>query len=66
MLIHPWDAAISDTEWRDWLAGHDFGQLAVSDPGNRASETLRRSTTPRPRCGPGPRACWAWRQQLSC
>jgi len=33
---------------------------------HRASETLRRSTTPRPRCGPGPRACWAWRQQLSC
>ena len=29
MLIHPWDAAISDTEWCDWLAGHDFGQLAV-------------------------------------
>jgi transcriptional regulator len=29
MLIHPWDAAISDPEWRDWLAGHDFGQLAV-------------------------------------
>jgi hypothetical protein len=19
MLIHPWDAAISDTEWRNWL-----------------------------------------------
>ena len=36
MLIHPWDAAISDTEWRDWLAGHDFGQLAVNDPGNGA------------------------------
>jgi hypothetical protein len=36
MLIHPWDGAISDTEWRDWLAGHDFGQLAVSDPGNGA------------------------------
>jgi DNA/RNA-binding domain of Phe-tRNA-synthetase-like protein len=25
MLIHPWDAGVSDTEWRDWLAGHDFG-----------------------------------------
>ncbi len=36
MLIHPWDAAISDTEWRNWLAEHDFGQLAVSDPGNGA------------------------------
>jgi hypothetical protein len=37
MLIHPWDAAISETEWRDWLAaGHDFGQLAVNDPDNGA------------------------------
>ena len=40
MLIHPWDAAISDTEWRDWLAGHDFGQLAVSDPGNGAPHVI--------------------------
>ncbi|GAA3051621.1 FMN-binding negative transcriptional regulator [Streptomyces roseofulvus] len=30
MLIHPWDAAADDTEWRDWLARHDFGQLAVN------------------------------------
>jgi hypothetical protein len=30
MLIHPWDGAISDAEWRDRLAGHDFGQLAVT------------------------------------
>ena len=22
MLIHPWDGAISETEWRNWLAGH--------------------------------------------
>ena len=36
MLIHPWDAPISDTEWPNWLAGHDFGQLAVNDPGNGA------------------------------
>jgi len=36
MLIHPWDAASSETEWRDWPAGHDFGQLAVNDPGNGA------------------------------
>ena len=37
MLIHPWDGAISETEWRDWLAaGHDFGQLAVNDPDNGA------------------------------
>ena len=40
MLIHPWDGAISDTEWRDWLAGHDFGQLAVSDPGNGAPHVI--------------------------
>ena len=40
MLIHPWDAAISDTEWRNWLAGHDFGQLVVSDPGNGAPHVI--------------------------
>ncbi|MGW0712273.1 FMN-binding negative transcriptional regulator [Streptomyces sp. NPDC002643] len=30
MLIHPWDAPRDDTEWRRWLATHDFGQLAVN------------------------------------
>ncbi|AEW93073.1 MULTISPECIES: FMN-binding negative transcriptional regulator [Streptomycetaceae] len=30
MLIHPWDAASDDTEWQTFLAGHDFGQLAVN------------------------------------
>lgn len=30
MLIHPWDAAADDAEWRTWLAAHDFGQLAVN------------------------------------
>ncbi|MEU6879909.1 FMN-binding negative transcriptional regulator [Streptomyces sp. NPDC046712] len=30
MLIHPWDAARDTDEWRDWLARHDFGQLAVN------------------------------------
>jgi transcriptional regulator len=31
VLIHPWDAALDDDEWRAWLAdGHDFGQLAVN------------------------------------
>lgn len=30
MLIHPWDAPRSDTEWQQWLSGHDFGQLAVN------------------------------------
>ena len=33
---------------------------------HRASETLRRFMTLRPRCGYGPRACWARRQRLSC
>ncbi|MFJ4850492.1 FMN-binding negative transcriptional regulator [Streptomyces sp. NPDC088733] len=30
MLIHPWDSARDDAEWQDWLAAHDFGQLAVN------------------------------------
>jgi transcriptional regulator len=30
MLIHPWDAPHDDTEWQQWLASHDFGQLAVN------------------------------------
>ena len=31
MLIHPWDAALDDEEWRGWLAdGRDFGQLVVN------------------------------------
>jgi len=30
MLIHPWDAALDDTEWQGWLTTHDFGQLAVN------------------------------------
>jgi transcriptional regulator len=32
MLIHPWDSALDDSEWQDWLAAHDFGQLAVNGP----------------------------------
>lgn len=32
MLIHPWDAALDEQEWRDWLAGNGcFGILAVSN-----------------------------------
>ena len=42
------------------------GQAAVIDVVGRANQTLRRLTTLRPRCGYGPRACWAWRQRLSC
>lgn len=32
MLIHPWDAA-EDSEWRDWLSSHDFGQLIAGGAG---------------------------------
>lgn len=32
MLIHPWDAARDEAEWQEWLARHDFGQLAVNGP----------------------------------
>jgi transcriptional regulator len=32
MLIHPWDAPRDDSEWRQWLTVHDFGQLAVNGP----------------------------------
>jgi transcriptional regulator len=32
MLIHPWDAALDDSEWQDWLASTDrFGVLAVNN-----------------------------------
>lgn len=32
MLIHPWDAAVDDAEWRTWLASTDrFGMLAVNN-----------------------------------
>ncbi|KIF70856.1 transcriptional regulator [Streptomyces sp. AcH 505] len=32
MLIHPWDAPQDDGVWQQWLAEHDFGQLAVNGP----------------------------------
>jgi transcriptional regulator len=32
MLIHPWDAALDDAEWQEWLASHDhWGVLAVNN-----------------------------------
>ena len=32
MFIHPWDAAVNDTEWREWLATVEhFGVLAVNN-----------------------------------
>jgi transcriptional regulator len=30
MLIHPWDAAQSDEEWKAWLAPRDFGTLVAA------------------------------------
>ena len=45
-----------------WVRGH----WEIENRLHRASETLRRFMTLRPRCGSGPRACWAWRQRLSC
>ncbi|MBP0458189.1 FMN-binding negative transcriptional regulator [Streptomyces montanisoli] len=30
MLIHPWDEPPEDRVWREWLAEHDFGELAVN------------------------------------
>lgn len=29
MLIHPWDAAQDEDEWKTWLAAHDFGQFVA-------------------------------------
>ncbi|RLV55074.1 FMN-binding negative transcriptional regulator [Aeromicrobium phragmitis] len=32
MLVHPWDATLDDSEWRDWVATTDrFGVLAVNN-----------------------------------
>jgi predicted transposase YbfD/YdcC len=45
-----------------WVRGH----WHIENKLHQASKTLRRFTTPWPRCGSGPRACWAWRQRLSC
>ncbi len=39
MLIHPWDAALDDAEWQEWLASHErWGVLAVNnlDPAHAA------------------------------
>jgi transcriptional regulator len=30
MLVHPWDAAQSEQEWKAWLAPRDFGTLVAS------------------------------------
>lgn len=32
MLIHPWDAALDDAEWQEWLADTGrFGALVVNN-----------------------------------
>jgi transcriptional regulator len=33
VLVHPWDAPIDESEWRQWLADHDFGQLIAPGRG---------------------------------
>lgn len=33
MLVHPWDAPLDDTEWREWLGRQDFGQLIAPGDG---------------------------------
>ena len=48
------------------VASFARGHRGIENRLHQASKTLRRFTTPRPRCGYGPRACWAWRRQLSC
>ena len=48
------------------IAAYARGHWGIENEVHRASETLRRFMTLRPRCGYGRRACWAWRQRLSC
>ena len=37
MLVHPFDSAMSEQEWRDWIAaGSRFGTLAVSGASGEA------------------------------
>ena len=41
MLIHPWDAALDEQEWRNRPAdGHDLGQ-PVDDPAEKADLLVR-------------------------
>jgi transcriptional regulator len=30
VLVHPWDAPLDDTEWREWLSRNDFGQVIAA------------------------------------
>jgi len=65
VLVHPWDAAVDDSEWRAWLLdGNDFGELIapgrdrdlpVVVPTHFVYDGTTRccSTSPGPiRCGP--------------
>jgi predicted transposase YbfD/YdcC len=45
-----------------WVRSH----WHIENKLHQASKTLRRFTTLPPRCGSGPRACWAWKQRLGC
>jgi hypothetical protein len=45
-----------------WIRGH----RKIENQLHQVSKTLRRFMISRPRCGYGRRACWAWRQRLSC
>jgi len=48
------------------LASGVRGHWEIENRLHQVSETLRRFMISRPRCGYGRRACWAWRQRLSC
>jgi predicted transposase YbfD/YdcC len=50
----------------EFLLARNRDHWAIENGLHQASRTLRRSTTSRPRCGYGRRACWAWRQPLTC
>ncbi|MGW7417094.1 FMN-binding negative transcriptional regulator [Streptomyces sp. NPDC054863] len=52
MLIHPWDAPADDSEWRLWLASHDFGQLAVNGVGGEPPFVQPAHFSYDPRTGP--------------
>jgi predicted transposase YbfD/YdcC len=48
------------------LAAGVRGHREIENRLHQVSKTLRRFMISRPRCGYGRRACWAWRQRLSC
>ena len=60
------EAATNDLAGPRHLAFYARDHWAIENREHQASKTLRRSMTLPPRCGSGPRACWAWRQQLGC